>query len=329
MRRLAIIGGGAWGTALAIVARRAGSKPVVWARDSNAVAAINDRHENPSFLPGVTLDPGIVATTEFSTAIADAEAVLLAVPAQILRGVLETHCHFFRPGLPLLHCAKGIESNSLAMMSEVGDEILPGSPFAVLSGPSFAAEVARDLPTAVAIAGQDVALARAFVAALGGLRFRPYLSPDPTGAQIGGAVKNVIAIASGIIFGCGLGENARAGLITRGLAEMARLGMAMGARAETFQGLSGFGDLVLTCTATQSRNQRLGLALGRGQSLASAISGRGVVVEGIATAAAVARLAGRLDIEMPISHAVAAVLHDGVSIEAMIERLLQRPYRSE
>jgi glycerol-3-phosphate dehydrogenase (NAD(P)+) len=329
MRRLAIIGGGAWGTALAIVACRAGSKPVVWARNPNAVAAINDRRENPSFLPGVALDPGIAATTDFGTAIADAEAVVLAVPAQILRGVLETHRHLFRPGLPLLHCAKGIESNSLAMMSEVGAEILPGSPFAVLSGPSFAAEVARDLPTAVAIAAQDAALARAFATALGAPRFRPYLSPDPTGAQIGGAVKNVIAIASGIIFGCGLGENARAALITRGLAEMARLGMAMGARAETFQGLSGFGDLVLTCTATQSRNQRLGLALGRGRSLASVISGRDVVVEGVATAAAVARLAERLDVEMPISHAVAAVLHDGVSIEAMIERLLQRPYRSE
>jgi glycerol-3-phosphate dehydrogenase (NAD(P)+) len=328
VRRLAVIGGGAWGTALAVAARRAGSEPVVWARNPHVVAAINDRHENPFFLPRVVLDPGIAATTEIGTAIADAHALLLVVPAQMLRSVLEAHRHAFPPGLPLLHCAKGIESRSLAMLSDVGEEVLPGSPFAVLSGPSFALEVARDLPTAVTIAAHDGVLAGAFAAALGGPRFRPYLSPDPVGAQIGGAVKNVIAIACGIIHGVGLGENARAALITRGLAEMVRLGTAMGARAETFQGLSGFGDLVLTCTAGQSRNLRLGLALGRGQSLASATSGH-VVVEGVATAAAVAHLAGRFRIEMPISEAVAAIMHDGVPIGATIDRLLRRPYRSE
>jgi glycerol-3-phosphate dehydrogenase (NAD(P)+) len=328
VKRLAVIGGGAWGTALAMASRRAGSEPVVWARNANLVAAINNGHENPCFLPGVVLDPSITATTEIKAAIGNADAVLLVVPAQMLRSVLETHRHVFPPGLPLLHCAKGIESRSLAMMSEVGCEVLPGSPFAVLSGPSFALEVARDMPTAVAIAAHDGVVASAFAAALGGARFRPYLSRDPVGAQIGGAVKNVIAIASGIVHGFGLGENARAALITRGLAEMARLGAAMGARPETFQGLSGFGDLVLTCTTAQSRNLRLGLALGRGQSLASAISGH-VVVEGVATAAAVARLAWRYRIEMPISEAVASVLHDGVPIGATIDRLLRRPYRSE
>jgi glycerol-3-phosphate dehydrogenase (NAD(P)+) len=329
VRRLAIIGGGAWATALAIAARRAGSRPILWARDPEVVAAINDRHENPLFLRGIALDPGIAGTTEIGAATADADAALLVVPAQFLRGVLETHRHSLPPGLPLLHCAKGIEANSLAMMSEIGSEVLPASPFAVLSGPTFAAEVARDLPTAVTIAGHDAALARAFVTALGSTRFRPYLSPDPTGAQIGGAVKNVIAIACGIILGYGLGDNATAALITRGLAEMVRLGLAMGARAETFQGLSGLGDLVLTCTAAQSRNHKLGLALGGRQGLAAAISGRRVVVEGVATAAGVARLAGRHRIEMPISQAIAAVLHDGVPIEAMIDRLLRRPYRSE
>jgi glycerol-3-phosphate dehydrogenase (NAD(P)+) len=328
VRRLAIIGGGAWGTALAIAARRAGSAPILWARNRAVVAAINDRHENPFLLPGVALDPGIAATTELGAASADAEAALLVVPAQSLRGVLETHRRSLPPGLPVLHCAKGIESHSLSLMSQVGAEILPASPFAVLSGPSFAAEVARDLPTAVTIAGHDAALVRAFMKALGSTRFRPYLSPDPVGAQLGGAVKNVVAIACGIVFGFGLGENARAALITRGLAEIGRLGLSMGARAETFQGLSGFGDLVLSCTAAQSRNHRLGLALGRGEGLEAAIGGR-LLVEGVATAAAVVRLAQRQSVEMPVSEAVAGVLYGGLSIAAAIDRLLRRPYRSE
>ena len=326
--RLAIIGAGAWGTALAVAARRAGSRPILWTRNPDVAAAVNDRHEN-ALLPGVALDPRIAATTEFELATAGADAALLVIPAQFLRGVLEAHRHHLPRGLPLLHCAKGIESTSLALMSTVGIEVLSAAPFAVLSGPSFAAEVARDLPTAVAIAGHDASLAGAFTTAMGSPRFRPYLSPDPIGAQIGGAVKNVVAIACGIIVGWGLGENARAALITRGLAEMIRLGLAMGARAETFQGLSGLGDLVLTCTAVQSRNYRLGMGLGRGQSLSAAIAGRHLVVEGVATAAAVARLAARLDIEMPISAAVAAVLHDGKPIELIIEGLLRRPYRSE
>ena len=214
-------------------------------------------------------------------------------------------------------------------MSQIGAELLPGSPCAVLSGPSFAAEVARGLPTAVTIASTDTAVAGLFMAALGGSRFRPYLSPDPVGAEIGGAVKNVLAIACGIVVGRGLGDNARAALITRGLAEMVRLGVAQGAPAETFRGLSGLGDLVLTCSATQSRNYALGLALGHGKSLEAALAGRRSVVEGVATAAAVAELAARLGIEMPISEAVDAVLHRGVSIDEMIDRLLRRPYRSE
>jgi glycerol-3-phosphate dehydrogenase (NAD(P)+) len=329
MRRLAIVGGGAWGTALAIVSCRAGSRPLVWARNPQVVAAINDRHENPSFLPGVALEQNIAATTELGAALADAEAALLAVPAQFLRGVLETYCSVFPAGLPVLHCAKGIELGSLALMSRVGQELLPQSPFAVLSGPSFAGEVARDLPAAVAIAAHDAALARSFLAALGGPRFRPYLSEDPIGVQIGGAAKNVVAIACGIVVGRGLGENARAALITRGLAEIVRLGSAMGARRETFQGLSGFGDLVLTCTAQQSRNYRFGLELGEGRRPITAISGHPVIVEGVATAAAIASLARRCGTEMPVSAAVAAVVHEGAAIAATIDRLLRRPYRNE
>jgi glycerol-3-phosphate dehydrogenase (NAD(P)+) len=329
MKRLVVIGAGAWGTALAIVAQRAGTGAILWARDPEVAAAINERHQNPYYLPGVALDPAIAATADIESAVATADAALLAVPTQFLRGVLGALRGRVRPGLPVLHCAKGIEIGTLATMSQIGAELLPGSPYAVLSGPSFAAEVASGLPTAVTIAGTDTAVAKLFMAALGGNRFRPYLSPDPVGAEIGGAVKNVLAIACGIVVGRGLGDNARAALITRGLAEMVRLGLAQGAQAETFRGLSGLGDLVLTCGAGQSRNHALGLALGHGHSLEAALAGRRSVVEGVATAAAAAELAARLGIEMPISEAVDAVLHRGVAIDEMTDRLLRRPYRSE
>ncbi|HEX4185402.1 MAG TPA: NAD(P)H-dependent glycerol-3-phosphate dehydrogenase [Stellaceae bacterium] len=326
---MGIIGGGAWGTALAVVAQRAGSNVVLWARDDDVVATINERHENPLFLPGIALDPAIVATSDIDAAMAGAEAALLVVPAQFLRGVISALRPGLPEGMPVLHCAKGIEAGSLKTMSEVSAELLPNSPCAVLSGPTFAAEVARGLPTAVTIASHDRPLARGFAGALGSSRFRPYLSNDPTGVEIGGAVKNVLAIACGTVEGRGLGENARASLITRGLAEMIRLGLAKGGRAETFGGLSGVGDLVLTCCATQSRNYALGVALGRGQKLGAALAGRRSVVEGVATAAAASRLANQLGIEMPISEAVEAVLHRGAAIDAMIDRLLRRPYRSE
>jgi glycerol-3-phosphate dehydrogenase (NAD(P)+) len=329
VKRLAVIGAGAWGTALAIVAHRAGSTARLWARDPEIAAAINERHENPCYLPAVVLDPTITATADINEAVDGADAALLVAPAQFLRGVLNILRPRIPPGLPVLHCAKGIETGTLAMMSQIGAELLPDSPFAVLSGPSFAAEVARGLPTAVTIASADAVIAKRFMAALGGSRFRPYLSRDPIGAEIGGAVKNVLAIACGMVTGRGLGDNARAALITRGLAEMVRLGVAKGAHAETFRGLSGLGDLVLTCTAAQSRNHALGLALGHGESLESALAGRRSVVEGVATSAALAELAARHEIEMPISEAVDAVLHRGAPIDEMTDRLLQRPYRSE
>jgi glycerol-3-phosphate dehydrogenase (NAD(P)+) len=329
VKRLAVIGGGAWGSALASVAARAGAGVVLWARDPDVVAAINQLHENPVYLPGIALDPGVAATTDAAAAVAGADAALIVVPAQFLRGALDMLAPLVPAGLPLLLCAKGIETGSLQTMSEIAGEIVPRAPLAILSGPSFAAEVARDLPTAVTIAAGDPALARAFVKALGTARFRPYLSQDPIGAEIGGAVKNVLAIACGIIEGRGLGDNARAALITRGLAEMIRLGLAKGGQAETFRGLSGLGDLVLTCTAGQSRNYRLGLALGGGASLARALAGQRSVVEGIATAASVAALAARLGIELPITAAVDGVLHRGTAIDMMIDGLLSRPYRSE
>jgi glycerol-3-phosphate dehydrogenase (NAD(P)+) len=329
VKRLAIVGGGAWGTALAAAACRAGSSPVLWARDPALAAAIAERRENPVYLPGVPLDPAIAATADLAAATAAAEAVLLAVPAQFLRGVLARLAPMLPARVPLLSCAKGIETASLKTMTEIAGDLVPQAPLAVLSGPSFAAEVARGLPAAVTIASRDPALARAFAAALGSSRFRPYLSDDPTGAEIGGAVKNVVAIACGIVVGCGLGDNARAALITRGLAEMVRLGVRKDARPETFRGLSGLGDLVLTCGARQSRNHALGLALGRGRRLAEALADRRTVVEGVATAAATVALACRLGIEMPICQAVDAVLHKGAAIADLTERLLSRPYRSE
>jgi glycerol-3-phosphate dehydrogenase (NAD(P)+) len=327
MTQLAVIGGGAWGTALAMVAQRAGNDVTIWARDADVVATIDRRHENPVYLPGVMLDPAIVATANLGNAISGADAVLLAVPAQFLREVLSVMQ--LPTEMPLLLCAKGIEIVTLKTMSELVAELCPSNPVAVLSGPSFAAEVARDLPTAIVIASRAAALARQFVSAVGGPRFRPYLSEDPLGAELGGAVKNVLAIACGIVDGRRLGDNARAAMITRGLAEMTRLGIAKGARVETFAGLSGLGDLVLTCSGAQSRNHALGLALGQGRSLDAALAGRRSVVEGIATAASVAALAARLGVEMPIASAVEAVLHRGMAIDAMIEQLLARPHRAE
>ena len=329
MRRLAVIGGGAWGTALAIVARRAGSLPVIWARDRDVVAAINERHQNPYFLPDITLDPTITATADIGTAVEDVGAALLAVPAQSLDAVGRLLGSRLRRAMPVLICAKGIEAGSLRTMSEVVSNALPDCPFAVLSGPTFAAEVAHDLPTAVTVASDDARLGRDFMEALGSGKFRPYLSQDPVGAEIGGAMKNVLAIACGIVVGRGLGDNARAALITRGLAEMIRLGVAKGGRAETFQGLSGFGDLVLTCSSAQSRNFALGLALGRGQQLEEVLRGSRVLIEGVPTAAAISRLAGQLGIELPISDGVDALLHRGASIDSMIDCLLRRPYRTE
>lgn len=329
MTQLTILGAGAWGTALAAVAHRAGGRATLWARDPAIVDAINTRHENPVYLPGIPLDPTIGATADISAALSGAEAVLVVVPAQFLREVLAGFAPHLSRGPPLLLCAKGVETGSLKTMSELVAELVPRNPVAVLSGPSFAAEVARDLPTAVTIAGRDAATAELFAAALGGPRFRPYLSADPVGVEIGGAVKNVLAIACGIVDGLGLGDNARAALITRGLAEMTRLGVAKGAHAETFAGLSGLGDLVLTCGGAQSRNHALGVSLGRGHSLAEALAGRRSVVEGVASAAAVAALAAKHGVEMPIADAADAVLHRGKAIAPMIEGLLARPRRAE
>ena len=328
MDRIGIIGGGAWGTALATVACASGAQVTLWAREAEVVETINAAHENTAFLPGVRLDSGVRATIDLAEAAA-ADAVLLVTPAQYMREVLTALAPHWQSGRPAVVCAKGIERDSGALMSEVAAAVLADAPLAVLSGPTFAAEVGAGRPTAVTLACHDAALGSRLSAALGSRVFRPYLSDDLVGAQIGGAVKNVLAIACGIVEGRGLGDNARAALTTRGLAEILRLGESLGARRETLMGLSGLGDLVLTCNSTQSRNLSLGIALGEGVSLAAYLADRHTVIEGVATAAAVSELAARHGVEMPIALAVDGVVNHWADIDSTIEGLLARPFKRE
>ena len=325
---LGVAGAGAWGTTLAALAASAGHNALIWGREADVVEAINLRHENPRFLPGVTLHAGLRATSKVAE-LGSCDALLLVAPAQHLRAVARRLAPAVRPGTPTVVCAKGIEQDSLALMSEAAAESLPDPAIAVLSGPTFAAEVARGLPTAVTLACADAELGARLVALLGSATLRPYLTDDVVGAQVGGAVKNVLAIACGIAQGRGLGDNARAALITRGFAEMARLGTALGARPETLTGLSGLGDLVLTCAGEQSRNMSLGIALGGGHALADVLARRESVAEGVATARAVNRLAAHRDVEMPICATVDAILHRGADIDTAIGGLLARPFTAE
>lgn len=325
--RIGVLGAGAWGTALAQVAARGGGEVVLWAHNPETAAAIAQARENRLYLPGVALEPSIRLTSRLQEAMA-AEAVLAAVPAQHSRAVLAAAASAAPAGLPVALCSKGVEQSSLCLMTEVLAQALPQAQGLVLSGPGFALEVARGLPTATTIAG-PAPLAGALAQRLAGPGFRPYVTDDLIGAEIGGAVKNVIAIACGVAQGKGLGESARAALITRGFAEMVRLGLALGARAETLNGLCGLGDLVLTCSSLASRNMSLGAALGAGWSLEQALAGKRTVAEGASSAPAVTALAARAGVEMPICAAVAAVLAGRLSVEAAIEALLARPLRSE
>lgn len=328
MQRIGVIGGGAWGTALATVAARADRRVTLWAREPDVVTAINARHENRRFLPDVALDPAIRATADLSEA-ADADLLLLATPAQHLATVVEQVVGANERPPPGVICAKGIEQRSGALMSEAVGRVAPGLPLAALSGPTFAREVAQGLPAAVSLACEDATLGAAIVDALGGSAFRPYLTDDLVGAQVGGAVKNVIAIAAGIATGRGLGDNARAAIIARGFAELVRLAVAKGARPETLAGLSGLGDLVLTCTGDQSRNYSFGRALGTGGAQAAELDARESVTEGVTSAPAVVTLAAGLGVEMPICAAVESVLHGGAAIDEAIGGLLSRPFRPE
>jgi glycerol-3-phosphate dehydrogenase (NAD(P)+) len=323
--KLGIIGGGAWGTALAQVAAQGGRETLLWALEEDVVAAVNRIHENPIYLKGVKLDPAIRATGNFSE-LADCDAMLVVTPAQHMRAVLGLMpC----PGVPLVLCSKGIEESSGALLHQVAREVCPTSPIAVLSGPTFAHEVAQGLPTAVTLAGEDMALAERLRDRLAQPAFRIYVSDDVAGAEIGGAVKNVLAIACGVVEGKGLGQNARAALIGRGFAEMSRFGMAFGAKRETLAGLSGLGDLVLTCSSTSSRNYSLGLGIGQGKPAAELLSNRKTVAEGAFTAPVLARIAREKGVDMPIVEAVDALIAGRADVDQVLDDLLSRPPRAE
>lgn len=322
---IAVLGGGAWGTALAQVIASGNRAVTLWAREPEVVEAINGTRENPLFLPKIPLSPLVRATSDLA-GIAEAEAVLVVTPAQHMRSVLRG---LAQDGQPLILCAKGIEAGTHKLLHDVAHEEHPGSPIAVLSGPTFAHEVAAGLPTAITLAAGDEAQAKALAALIARPTFRPYVSTDLAGAEIGGSVKNVLAIACGVVEGAGLGQNARAALIARGFAEMTRFGMARGARPETLAGLSGLGDLVLTCSSISSRNFSLGVGLGQGKSARDLLSERRTVAEGAATAPVLVEAARAAGVDMPIAEAVCALLGGEAEVGAVVERLLTRPLGAE
>ncbi|MGN6279314.1 MAG: NAD(P)H-dependent glycerol-3-phosphate dehydrogenase [Sphingomonas sp.] len=322
--KIGVIGGGAWGTALAQVAAAGGEPVTLWAREPEVVEAINRDHRNALFLPSAELSPTIVASADLD-ALSDADAVLVVAPAQHVRAVLGQIAIGRRP---LVLCSKGIEAGTRQLVSEIAADVHPHSPIAVLSGPTFAHEVAAGLPTAATLACADADVRDALIARLVQPAFRLYASDDVIGAEIGGAVKNVLAIACGVVEGAGLGQNARAALIARGFAEMTRFGLARGAQPETLAGLSGLGDLVLTCSSTSSRNFSFGLGLGQGKPAAELFADRRTVAEGAYTAPVLREAAADVSVDMPVTDAVCALI-DGDPVGAVIADLLNRPLRDE
>lgn len=321
-----VIGAGAWGTALAQMLASDGRPVLLWAREADLAARIMAERVNPLYLPGITLHDGVRATARLAD-LAACACLLVVTPAQPMRAVLSGLTGF---GGDLVLCAKGIEAGSGLLMAQVAREAVPGAAIAVLSGPTFAHEVAAGLPTAVTLAcSQGQAQWDRLAPVIARPTFRPYYSADVTGAEIGGAVKNVLAVASGVVEGLNLGQNARAALISRGYAEMVRFGLAMGAQAETLTGLSGLGDLVLTCSSTASRNFALGKALGEGARAADLLADRRTVAEGAFTAPVLAALARAQGVAMPIADAVAALVSDSVPVRAVVDALLARPLRAE
>lgn len=328
IRSIGVIGSGAWGTALAQTARLAGRDVLLWAREAEVADEINSSHRNSIFLPGVALDAGVVATSELA-AIASCDAVLMVPPAQHVRATAGMLASVLREGTPVVICAKGLEQATGKLMGTVLSEVLPGATQAVLSGPSFAIDVAHGLPAALTLACARADLGQRLAEAVGYRNFRLYWSDDLVGVQLGGALKNVLAIAAGIVDGRALGASAHAAIVTRGFAEMQRLGGALGARPETLAGLSGLGDLVLTCGSPQSRNMSLGRALGEGQALDQVMGGRRSVAEGVFTASAVVRVASEHGVEMPIAWAVDAIVSGALDVDTAIDALLSRPFRAE
>jgi glycerol-3-phosphate dehydrogenase (NAD(P)+) len=321
--RVAVLGGGAWGTALAMQMRRAGHDVRLWARDAAVVAAIR-QGGNPRYLPGIAIDAGIEATTDSAEALDGAACVLAVTPAQVLRTVLETIGSDVAPGVPLVLCAKGIEHDTGLLLSQIAGDMLPGNPVAALSGPSFAADLAAGLPTAVVVAAKEEALAARLAQLFSTERFRCYSTGDLVGVEIGGALKNVFAIAAGAVTGAGLGASAQAAMVTRGFVELRRIAQAFGAEPETVMGLSGLGDLLLSCGSAQSRNFAYGLAIGRRENL----DGR-PLAEGVATAGIAARIARERSIDAPIISAVAQILAGRITITEAVSALMSRPLRAE
>jgi glycerol-3-phosphate dehydrogenase (NAD(P)+) len=328
LETLAVLGGGAWGTALAQTQARTGRPVTLWARNPSAVAEIDTHHTNSGYLPGIALSHGLAATTDLEAA-ARADILLMVAPAQAARALSRQLRALLLPHQVVVICAKGIEQQSGQLLGGVLTDELPGQPRAVLSGPGFAGDIARGLPAALTLGCRDEPLGRTLAANLSHAQFRLYWSADTTGVELGGAVKNVLGIAAGILDGKKLGGSAHAALVTRGFAELRRLGEALGARSETLMGLSGLGDLILTCGSAQSRNMSLGRALGQGQSLSDILGSRRAVTEGVYTAGAVKRLALKHGVDMPICGAVCDVLDGVTTVDQAIASLLQRPLKAE
>ncbi len=328
--QVAVLGAGSWGTALAALIARHGHAVVLWGRDAAVIEAIDRRHENPHYLPGIVLPDTLRATTDLAASLRDADLVLVVVPSHAFTETLHALAPLRPARAGVAWATKGFEPGSGRFLHEVAAETLgPGVPLAVVTGPSFAREVAQGLPTALTVHGDDAGFVQQVADVLHGPEFRAYTGDDMRGAELGGAMKNVLAVATGAADGMGLGLNARTGLITRGLNEMLRLNAAIGGRPETLMGLAGLGDLVLTCTGDLSRNRRLGLALGRGQSLADAVREIGQVVESVQTADEVMRLADRHGLELPIAHNVRDVLHGDITPAEALRRLLAREQKAE
>jgi glycerol-3-phosphate dehydrogenase (NAD(P)+) len=327
-KKIGVVGGGAWGTALATAVQKSGCDALLWAYEADTVTEINSEHENKTYLPGILLDPSIRATGDIME-IAAQDVILMVAPAQHTRAIAEQLSNILPEGRPVVMCSKGIEQGSAKLMSEVLAESLPKASVAVLSGPSFASEVAMGLPAALTLACAEEKLGERLAQAIGHATFRPYWSGDIVGAQIGGAIKNVLAIAAGIVRGRKLGSNAHAAITTRGFSEMVRFGKALGARPETLTGLSGLGDLILTCGSPQSRNMSLGIALGEGKTLDEVLGARKSVSEGVYTASAVVEIAQGKGLYLPICSAVQSVVLGATSVDDAITDLLARPFRAE
>lgn len=329
MKNVAVIGSGSWGTALAMILTKYGHTVKMWARSQAAVDEINEKHTNEKYLPNITLPSALTATTDREAVLEGAEIVISAVPSRAVRQTMMDFAPYFKEGIVLVNVAKGLEDGSLMRLSQVIAQCVPQCKVCVLSGPSHAEEVAREIPTTCLIASEDEAVAKMVQNEFMNPRFRLYTNTDVIGVEIGAAMKNIIALAAGMNDGLGFGDNSKAALMTRGIAEMKRLGIAMGGRADTFAGLSGIGDLIVTCTSMHSRNRRAGILLGKGKSLEETLAEVKMVVEGVNTVQAACHLAEKYNVDLPITQNINDVLFHGKSTEEAVLDLMTREGKSE